>query len=82
MWTPSDFVKYYYYIPPSFITNYTVALNVFSKTPGFAPDIYIQRNDFVNVSVNDLMTVYPSMVNYTKRFEHPFYQALNQTSTA
>lgn len=47
MWTPSDYVKYYYLAPPPLNQNYTASITIATKTPGFQPLVYLLRNDVV-----------------------------------
>lgn len=77
MWTPDDYYKSYQYIPPAMGINYTAQLTIRSKTPGFMPIVFIQRNDFVNTSINYSSVSYPTMANYTQKYEKPNYQAIN-----
>ena len=41
MWTPNDYVKYYYLVPPAVNQNFTASITINSKTLGFQPLIYV-----------------------------------------
>jgi hypothetical protein len=81
MWTPSDYVKYYYLAPPPLYQNFTATVSVTTKTPGFQPLIYLLRNDVVGSGngngFNSVAMRVASPQKYTTVMERPFYQALS-----
>lgn len=53
MWTPNDYVKYYYLAPPAvFGQNYTANIQINVLTPGFQPYVYLLRNEVPNFQLN------------------------------
>jgi hypothetical protein len=61
MQTSEDYVKYYYFVPPTTATNYTATVTVTPKTPGFFPSFYAQRNDLLNLTWNYKSLSFPSI---------------------
>jgi hypothetical protein len=84
MWTPSDYVKQYYLVPPAVNQNFTAQIQITSKTPGFQPLVYLQRNDVLgpgpaSFSLGNFRSASPQ--RFTSIVEKPFYQALQTQST-
>lgn len=65
MVTPEDYVKYYYFIPPTLPGNYTVNITVTPRTAGFYPSIYALRNDIINSNFNYKSLNYPNIIKKT-----------------
>lgn len=81
MWTPSDYVKYYFLAPPPLYQNFTATVTITTRTPGYQPMVYLLRNDVVGSGNGAAFTSIRQATpqRFTTLIERPFFQAL-QTS--
>eukprot|EP00347_Sterkiella_histriomuscorum_P019514 403341342 len=76
--SPTDFIKYYYYLLPKLPANYTANLTINVLTPGFMPSFYLYRNDIINGTLFYERLQYANIMNSSYKSEPNFLNADTQ----